>query len=219
MVKELHNVGHWGKQAMINLIKGGHLTECVLTEKDVSIYFEIRPACLPCLANMTQPPSVPHHIPSGTKKGCWWEMDGMFVRGSWYGVFVEALTGQLLIEKFKSASRPSMKICAEKFQAVVDKKFPEALSQGVTLVLDRQPAFVEFGEIKGVSLLQSFAEGHTNRAKAAIKKVQTFYRAKMEELPYELPVELDEDCLNFYAKMRKYVPGLIDEVETQLPTK
>ena len=24
MVKELHNVGHWGKQAMINLIKGGH---------------------------------------------------------------------------------------------------------------------------------------------------------------------------------------------------
>ena len=37
----------------------------------------------------------------------------------------------------------------------------------------------------------------------------------MEELPYQLPVELDKDCINLYAKMRNYVPGLIDtSVET-----
>ena len=79
-VKELHDVAHWGKQRMANLIKGGHLLNCELTSQDVEIYFEIRPACLPCLTNMQMPASLPHVIPTGTLVGTWWEIDVMMWR-------------------------------------------------------------------------------------------------------------------------------------------
>ena len=46
-VKELHDVAHWGKQRMANLIKGGHLLNCKLTAQDVEIYFAIQHMQIP----------------------------------------------------------------------------------------------------------------------------------------------------------------------------
>ena len=64
--QQLHDVAHMGLERMTRLVKGGHLLESNLTVQDIKFYYEIRPACLPCLTNLQMPKSNPHPIPTGT---------------------------------------------------------------------------------------------------------------------------------------------------------
>ena len=219
MVRQLHDVSHNGEDAMCKLITGGHLLDCNLTAQDVHMYFEIRPACLACLANMKMPKQEPHVIPSGTQIGTWWEMDIMQWRLKHYAIFVEGISGALFGYPAASTSRKSSHACALAFKLHINKYF-KGVTQGtiITLVADKQKSFIEFKLLIEFNILDTSVEGHANRAEAAIQKVEFFMRAKTSEIltkyKYHLPVCLDGDLVEFICMIKNFMLGTLNHNQT-----
>ena len=219
IVHKLHYVSHNGEDAMCKLITGGHLLDCNLTAQDVHMYFEIRPACLACLANMKMPKQEPHVIPSGTLLGAWWEMDIMQWRVKYYAIFVEGISGALFGYPTASTSRKSAQACALAFKLHINKYF-KGVTAGtvITLVADKQKSFIEFKLLPEFDIRDTSVEGHANRAEAAIQKIEFFMRAKTSEIlykyNYKLPVCLDGDLVEFICMIKNFMLGTLNHNQT-----
>ena len=219
-VQGLHDIAHMGKERMVRLVKGGHLLNCELTSQDVEIYFEIRPACLPCLTNMQMPASLPHIIPTGTLIGTWWEIDVMMWRSYQYLICVEGITGALFSAHVTTTSRKSMAAGIAEFLKHLKQNFMNVsgIDKSITVVLDHQASFVEFEIMQQFTVEKSGVDGHSNRAEAAIKKVEYFIRAKSEEIyikyKYRLPRCLDPDLIDFCCMVLNFTPWRKDSIDS-----
>ena len=74
-------------------------------------------------------------------------------------------------------------------------------NKSITVVIDHQASFVEFDIMREFILEKSGVDGHSNRADAAIKKIEYFICAKSEEIhikyKYRLPRCLNSDMIDF----------------------
>jgi hypothetical protein len=137
-------IGHLRREGLRNLIGGGHLLNCVLTSRDVDLYFEIGPKCLHCMANMKTPPNRPHSIPTGQLAGTWFEMDCGMIRKKWYAFFIDPISGSSLVVDCENLTKTVMKKAAVTFAAWRKKRFPTSAEEHVTLVVDNQSTFDQF---------------------------------------------------------------------------
>ena len=207
-IRSLHTTLHMGKESLKNIVSGGTLGNSDLTAADVENYFELEPPCLACLANMRTPANEPYLIPSGRLPGTWWEMDAMLIRNTWYSIFVDGTTGQWWSLENVSMTIAGQKAAASKFLAFLRRTFPANDNEAITLIVDWQSSFGEYvNASRHVSILHSAVEGHTNRAEAAIKKIQHGYRTCKAQLPYVLPPAMDRQLVRFQCKLRGFLPS------------
>ena len=90
-------------------------------------------------------------------------------------------------------------------------------NKSITVVIDHQASFVEFDIMREFTVEKSGVDGHSNRAEAAIKKIEYFIRAKSEEIhikyKYKLPRCLDSDLIDFCCMVLNFTPWRKDSIE------
>ncbi len=198
LAKIMHeNLGHQGRAHESRMLKGGHLTNCKLCEKDLDIYYEIIPNCPGCLkGKMRAPGSIAFKPPTGAKLGEFWEGDIMFLGPNKYLVVVEVISNFAYTIPIKTRHDNALSQARKIWNTHLSSRFNV---NKVVVYTDREGGLQGLnGNINGisVSVLKAPTEGHANRAEVLIRIIKERSRSILYSLPYKLP----KACLDYLIK-------------------